>query len=263
MKFANRRTAKRHVFYTGWKILRPGTMDLLCNARNALVHAGQHQQSVGEGTNSKKIFRTDRAIPGLGANQLNEKGRQIGIKAYTDAIQRYALLGLLDKMVSFVNNEKRVSVDEALSHVGLDRLSVGSTLLAADVTPPQSIVSWPVLPWNEPSHADSEALWKHQHAVLMNELPSILGGTNSNNILSDLLQKCIALEDDHAKRVYKSKSRDDERGATTVPGYKNAHVPAEKDSVVIMAKKEAGAVRQNVQLVHEALGLSSNARSRL
>lgn len=238
-------------------------MDLLCNARNALVHAGQQHQSVGEGTNSKKVFKTDRAIPGLGANQLNEKGRQIGIKAYTDAIQRYALRGLLAKMVAFINDRKSVSITEALSHVGWDRMSVGNKMIAADVTPPQSIVNWPVLPWNESSHADSDALWKHQHAMLLNELPSILGGSaNSNNILTDLLQKCIALEDDHAKRVYKSKSRDDERGASTVPGYKDAHIPAEKDSVVLMAMNEASDLRKEVQLVQDALGLTL-ARSRL
>lgn len=230
-------------------------MDLLFNARNALMHAGQQHQSVGEGSNSKMVYKTDRAIPGLGANQLNEKGRQIGIKAYTDAIQRYALRGLLNKLMEFVDDVKRGSVSEALSHVGLDRMDVSSTMLAYDVRPSQSIVNWPVLPWNEPSHADNKALWKHQHEMLMHELPSILVSTNSNNILLDLLQKCTSLEDDHAKRVYKSKSRDDERGASTVPGYRDAHIPAEEDSVVLMAKNEASDVRKNIQLVQEALGL--------
>ncbi len=265
VKFANRRTAKRHDFYTGWKILRPGTMDLLCSARNALMNAEQQHQSVGEATNSKKIFKMDRDIPGLGANQLNEKGRQIGIKAYTDAIQRYALRGLLSKMVSFVNNQRGISVNEALSHVGLDSISEGGKLLGVDGSHPHLIVNWPVLPWNEASHADKEALWKHQHAMLMNELSSILGSgsANGNDVLNNLLQKCIVLEDDHAKRVYKSKSRDDERGASTVPGYKDAHIPAENDSVVLMAKNEASDVRNDVQLVQEALGLIGNTRSRL
>lgn len=240
-------------------------MDLLVNARNALVYAGQQHQSVGEGTKSQKVlFKTDRAIRGLGENQLSEKGRQIGIKAYTDAIQRYALRGLLNKLVALVNNRQGLSLNEALAHIGLDNISKGK-LDAADITPP--LLNWPILPWNESSHANSDALWKHQHLVLLNELPSMLasGNTDSNNnyILSDLLKKCITLEDDHAERVYKSKSRDDERGAKTVPGYRDAHVAAEKDSVVLMAKKEADDVRRDVQIVQEALGVVNIARSRL
>lgn len=271
VKFANRRKAKRHDFYTGWKILRAGMMDLLVDARDGLVVAGvrQQQQSAGEGANSssskKMVFKTDKAVPGLGANQLTEKGRQIGITAYTDAIQRYALRGLLDRLVALAKNEKGLSLNGVLQHVGLEDVS-GSKMLeaAADSNKPSKpIVDWPVLPWNEASHTDAEALWKHQHAMLLKELPSISNDVNNNNILSELLQKCIALEDDHAKRVYKSKSRDDARGASTVPGYKDVHIPAEKDSVVLAAKEEADEVRSNIRLVEEALGGGSVARSRL
>ena len=265
VKFANRRTAKRHDFYTGWKILRAGVMDLLVDARDRLVYAGQ-QQAAGEGPSSKKalVFKTDKAIPGLGANQLTEKGRQIGIRAYTDAIQRYALRGLLDRLVELTKAQKGISLGEVLHQVGLDNVS-GSKLQAVDTTPSKPIVDWPVLPWNEASHTDAEALWKHQHTMLLKELPSILGNNNANdnNILSQLLQKCVALEDDHAKRVYKSKSRDDARGANTVPGYKDVHVPAEKDSVVLAAREEADKVKQDAHLVEAAIGTSSLARSRL
>lgn len=256
VKFANRRTAKRHDFYTGWKILRAGVMDLLTDARDRLVHAGQ-QQTAGEGA-KKAVFKTDRAIPGLGANQLTEKGRMIGIKAYTDAIQRYALRGLLDRLVKLASSEKGLSMDDALRHVGLD----GKLPAAVDATPSKPVVDWTVLPWNEASHADADALWAHQHATLLRELPSIVGGGGSGaSVLSELLQKCTALEDDHAKRVYKSKSRDDSRGAATVPGYKDVHIAAEKDSVVLAAKKEADEVRKDVMLVQGVLG--GAARSRL
>mmetsp|Transcript_9185 Transcript_9185/g.14969 ORF Transcript_9185/g.14969 Transcript_9185/m.14969 type:complete len:245 (-) Transcript_9185:101-835(-) len=244
-------------------------MDMLVDARKNLVYAGgqQQQQLAGEGVNSKKavVFKTDKAIPGLGANQLTEKGRQIGIRAYTDAIQRYALRGLLDRLVRLAANQKGLSMGEVLHHVGLEGISVGK-LPAVYSTPSKPIVNWPVLPWNEASHTDTEALWKHQHSTLLNELPSILRNSNDvndNNIISRLLEKCIALEDDHAKRVYESKSRDDVRGANTVPGYKDVHIPAEKDSVVLSAKEEAGKVRNDTRLVEEALGASSIARSRL
>jgi len=72
----------------------------------------------------------------------------------------------------------------------------------------------------------------------------------------------MALEDDHAKRVYKSKSRDDARGASTVPGYADVHIAAEKDSVVLAAKKEADGVRQDVKLIEAAIG-GGVVRSRL
>jgi len=157
-------------------------------------------------------------------------------------------------------------LNQVLGDVGLLGIA-SSELRATDGTPSKPSVNWPVLPWNEASHADAEALWKHQHSMLLKELPSILsngGNNNSNTIISELLQKCIALEDDHAKRVYKSKSRDDTRGANTVPGYEDVHIPAEKDSVVLAAKKEAHEVRNDIRSVEEALGVAGNiARSRL
>jgi len=261
VKFANRRTAKRHDYYTGWKILRAGIMDLLVNARSSLVYAGQQLQSAGE--KKMVVYKTDKSIPGLGANQLTEKGRQIGIKAYTDAIQRYALRGLLKRLVTLVSSQKiDLTLNQILAHVGLEGVSEDSAASSLGA-PSKSVVNWPVLPWNEESHTSSEAVWKHQHSMLLNELPSILSSTNkTSSILSRLLEKCMALEDDHAKRVYKSKSRDDARGASTVPGYADVHIAAEKDSVVLAAKKEADDVRQDVTLVEAAIG-GGVVRSRL
>ena len=71
----------------------------------------------------------------------------------------------------------------------------------------------------------------------------------------------IVLEDEHAKRVYKSKSHDDIQGANTVPGYKDVHIPTGKDSVVLVTKEEAEKGRNNTRLVDEALGTSSITRS--
>lgn len=260
VKFANRRTAKRHDFYTGWKILRPGIMDLLLEARNALLNAGQ--QMAGE--SKKKVYKTDKSIPGLGANQLTEKGRQIGIAAYTDAIQRYALRGLLDRLVYLVKDGKKsLSLNDALTHVGLEGVS-GGVDSGSIVPSNKSAVKWPVLPWNEESHTNVGALWRHQHSVLLNELSSILpDGEGNNAVLSQLLRKCIALEEDHAKRVYKSKSRDDVRGQNTVPGYKDVHIAAESDSVVLAAKEESNHVRSDVKLVLDTVGSGGVVQSRL
>jgi NDP-sugar pyrophosphorylase family protein len=253
VKFANRRTAKRHDFYTGWKILRAGVMDMLVDARDALLVPK---------VESGKVFKGEKAIVGLGANQLTEKGRQIGIRAYTDALQRYALRGLLARLVDLVNSQKGLTLVEALHHVGLDGVAASQSTGDA-VAPSKPVVDWPVLPWNEASHGDPEALWKHQHSILMKEMPSMVrNGKNGNDTLTQLLQKCIALENDHAVRVYKSKSRDDVRGAATVPGYKDVHIAAEKDSVVLAAKEEAAMVQKEVMLVEEALG-GTSVRSRL
>ncbi|KAL7551214.1 hypothetical protein ACHAWF_014408 [Thalassiosira exigua] len=71
--------------------------------------------------------------------------------------------------------------------------------------PSKPAVDWTVLPWNEPSHSDPEALWEHQRATLLREAPSILGDADAGSgadALSRLLRKCVALEEDHAKRTY-------------------------------------------------------------
>lgn len=264
VKFANRRMAKYHDFYTGWKILRASVMDMMSDARDKLVVAGQSTaQLAGNASKQKIVYRTDKAVIGLGANQLTEQGRLIGIKAYTSALQRYALRGLLDRMVAYVKEHKSsamLSSNEALRHVGLEGVDI--TSLATDIAISKPIVNWPVLPWNEKSHANIDALWSHQHTVLLNELPSIItiDKNTTSNILSVLLRKCIELEDDHAKRVYDSKSRDDVRGADTIPGYANVHVAAEKDPVVLMTKRDAEDVRRDVQLVEDALGFVIRSR---
>ena len=165
VKFANRRMAKRHDFYTGWKILRASVMDMMNDARNKLVVAGQSTvQSPGEGgTPDKKkvVYKTDKAVIGLGANQLSEQGRLIGIKAYTSALQRYALLGLLDRLVTYVKDKSKSTVlssNEALRHVGLEGVDIRSSAATDIASPSKPIVNWPILPWNEKSHANVDAL---------------------------------------------------------------------------------------------------------
>ena len=73
--------------------------------------------------------------------------------------------------------------------------------------------------------------------------------------------RCVELVGDHARRVYDSKSRDDVRGAATVPGYGDVHVNADGDTVVLMTRKEADNVMRDFRMVEDALG--GMARSRL
>ncbi len=276
VKFANRRTARRHDFYTGWKILRAGIMDAITNARDELERAGRMRDGGGGGgDDDKKIapYRTDRAVLGLGANQLTEQGRLIGVRAYNSALQRYALRGLLDRLVKLVIDAKGPLIStEALRRVGLGGGILSATNEVVDPSPARPTVNWPILPWNEASHSNADESWEHQRRTLLRELPSILlgivGGGDIKNasggddaILSVLLLRCVELEDDHAGRVYDSKSRDDVRGAATVPGYGDVHVDAERDPVVLMTRKEADDVRREVRMVEDALG--GMARSRL
>ena len=253
---------------------------MMSDARDALASAGgegRQRQSAGEGGSNatKKVYKTGGAVVGLGANQLTEQGRLIGMRAYTSALQRYALRGLLDRLVGLAKEDPTggpLSPTEGLRRVGLDEghlrtaaAASATTAIVAQSTRPS--VNWPVLPWNE-----ADASWEHQRGMLLRELPSILlgGGNGSENgddngsaaILSALLRKCVELEDDHAKRVYDSKSRDDVRGAATVPGYRDVHVSAESDPVVLMTRKDADDVRRDVRMVEDALG-GGMARSRL
>ena len=290
VKFANRRSAKRHDFYTGWRILRPGIVDMLVDARDRLVAAaaaGDGRQSAGDESrnNKKKVYKTDRAVDGLGSNQLVEKGRTIGIRAYTDAVQRYALRGMLERITAATatagDEEKGASspsLEQALVGLGLGNLVVAggdvvpsSSATKAGNNSASSKVDWPVLPWNEPGHADDGALWAHQRSTLLNELPSIVvdgdggdGGGGGVSALARLLDRCAALEDDHAERVHRSKSRDDARGAKTVPGYAAVHVAAGEDKVVLAARGEAEEVRGQVERIKSALvGGGAVRRSRL
>ena len=265
VKFANRRSAKRHDFYTGWRIVRPGVVDMLVDARDRLVAVAD-----GDGRGDKKrVYKTDRAVDGLGSNQLVEKGRTIGIRAYTDAVQRYALRGMLERITAATGGDDKgasSSLEEALVGLGLGNLLGGgapgpsATRVGGSAS---SKVDWPVLPWNEPAHADDGALWAHQRKTLLNELPSIVVVGGGGSALVRLLDRCAALEDDHAERVYKSKSRDDSRGAKTVPGYAAVHVAAGEDKVVLAARGEAEEVRGQVERIKSALVGGGAGRSRL
>ncbi|EJK45892.1 hypothetical protein THAOC_35470, partial [Thalassiosira oceanica] len=277
VKFANRRSAKRHDFYTGWRILRPGVVDMLVDARDRLVAAAKDdgRQSAGDesGTrksDKKRVFKTDRAVDGLGSNQLVEKGRTIGIRAYTDAVQRYALRGMLERIAAATATDKGASssIEQALVGLGLGNLmATGASVPSSSTTKAgssaSSKVDWPVLPWNEPGHADDDALWAHQRTTILNELPSIVDDSDGGVALVQLLDRCAALEDDHAERVHKSKSRDDARGAKTVPGYAAVHISAGEDKVVLAARGEADEVRGQVERIKRALVGGGAGRSRL
>ena len=73
----------------------------------------------------------------------------------------------------------------------------------------------------------------------------------------DVLLKLVALEKDYARRIHVSKARDDSRGAKTIPGYAQAHVPAEKDPVVLEAQAYAEQIDSSVTDILTTTGTRS------
>ena len=224
IKFANRQKAKRHSFYTGWKLIRPGVVDMCVRARKAL-------QSVPI---QAAVYKTDKMIDGIGKNHLTEKARLAGIQSYSDCIQLYALHGLLER----VKNERGSLRQQALN---LER-DVSDSVPSSSKVLPNSVErnpSWPPLPWEE----DGE-LWKHQLSILLAEFPV---GTDVLCWLTELLQKLVLLQNEYAERVYDCKRRDDVRGTKIIPGYGDSHVAAENDPVVQAVRVDAIKVKERVE----------------
>lgn len=226
-KFATRRKAKRHDFYTGWKIFRPEIIEMCRWARNALLEA----------TGGSKV-------QGVGANKLSDRARESGIRAYNECIQRYVLHGLLSWIL-----ENR-SFDENVIHYEL----LGKKSRRLPSQDPSLTVEWPVFPWD----TNRQEEWDYQRSLLLDEFPV---NSNISAWLEKLLKMLVILEFDFTRRIHRSKSRDDSRGAQTIPGYQESHVPADKDPVIIESRREAEKIEQ---LVSEVLKKTSlHTRSRL
>mmetsp|Transcript_35095 Transcript_35095/g.52383 ORF Transcript_35095/g.52383 Transcript_35095/m.52383 type:complete len:670 (+) Transcript_35095:76-2085(+) len=269
-KFQQRRKAKRHSFYTGWKIIRPSVVNLCYMARQNLLmkHAGENDKTL------------PKKVSGIGRNSLTERSQLMGIKAYTDMIQRYALRGLLDQTKSLVvsgdgDSDVSVKVDAWLSreffsfpgNEEIKRCIESGNDVLLNTSSRMSNASWPVLPWEEEIQKVDD-LWHHQRFIIQKELSSLLqkhlsipsnpssatsvakedqiDGRSSPFLLKVLLSKLVQLETDFAARVYKSKHRDDIRGKNTVPGYEKYHVGASDDPVIVAVQKEAKRVEKDV-----------------
>lgn len=210
-KFATRRKARRHK-YTGWKILRPETINLCVTARQALIDASRKRAPVYRG----------KDIPELGDNELSEKGRVSGIEAYTDCIQRYALQGLLSYLENLPSWSRKNLQHELQTAAESEHIPTRN--------PSKGNPKWGAFPWE----VDSSFEWEYQLSLLRHEFPIY----HKRSILvwiSDLLQKLVILEDRYAQQIRSSKARDDVRGEQTIPGYKDCHVAAENDPVVVRA----------------------------
>ena len=94
-KYAIRNKATRSTF--GYEVFRPDIVDLMVNARAALLKVAQDplfQERAAAKVSFHDVVYIDKEIPGLGKNFMKESARLEGIEAYTFYIRLYALKGL-------------------------------------------------------------------------------------------------------------------------------------------------------------------------
>jgi len=228
-KYIDRRKATRHAFYTGWNIFRPDTIEMCRAAKKILLSCNDNPD----------ILRHH-----VGECQLTEKARDIGIKAYEDCIQLYALQGLLlwlnKKREQFSGKcDMRDFISRSIQE---EFIANPATVVTSDIT--SLAVEWPSNPWTK----NHSSIWDFQRHILLDEF-SNKEMIYDLNWLRILLEKLQNLERNFADRVFKSKQRDDNRGANVVPGYANAHIAAECDQVIIDARKKADDTERIVETI--------------
>ena len=173
----------------------------------------------------------------------------MGIRSYNDCIQRFALQGLLTWLLQLKENGMGF-VDQKYIQREFSR----SNISRIPYIEPFEQVDWPRFPWET-----TESEWSYQRSLLLEEFP--MANIPALTWVTKLLHKLIALESDFAERVFKSKKRDDVRGADTIPGYAAAHVAAEKDPVILEARTLVVETERAVLDITDKL--SSNIRSKL
>ena len=235
-KFAQRRKAERHMNYTGWKIIRPDIVRQCYVARRHLldVAAARINSNVDDAINY-----SERDIPGIGANHMTEKGRIIGVEAYSDLIQQFALQGLYTFLVEAC--ETCTTTTTSLMDLLTREFLSSKTSNTRDFDTSTS-VGWPSFPWNE---CYASSFWPSQRCFLLLEFP-LTTDENIGEWITNLLEKFITIEVIFSDRVRQCKQRDDSRGAVTIPGYEESHVLVHDDAVVISIQNEVEQLKRNV-----------------
>jgi ADP-glucose pyrophosphorylase len=241
-KFAQRRKAIRHMNYTGWNIIRPDIINLCYIARRQLLI---DPNMIG---NNCTMY-TSNTIPGLGASHLTEKYRLIGIQAYSEVIQQFALQGLcMFVSDAFDNSDTSTILVNVLSQefLCLDQSRDTDCLEPVECS---SSVAWPSSPWED---MDPSQLWSKQRRYLLEEFPL----TSSKQLiewLKDLLGVYVNLATKFNDRVYQCKQRDDNRGIETIPSYEEHHVMVDQDPVVFAVSNDLKQRQQQVDQLLEKL----------
>jgi len=102
-------------------------------------------------------------------------------------------------------------------------------------------------------------MWEYQKQLLLDEFPR--NGSSTAEWVIELLQTLVVLEKAYAAKIFKSKKRDDQRGAATIPGYERSHIAAEIDPVIKQANQDAEEVKLAVENLTRKL--KSSFRSKL
>lgn len=223
-KFAKRRKAIRHAYYTGWDILRPSVIEFCARAR--------HQLRQGAPMGHSSLVCTDKA-------------RTLGIRTYTDLMQRYALQELLDLCLGKTKEEGAAMWMPAVARAVQEAKCVSPL---AGVTSP---ADWAPFPWEE----DASQTAAYRRVLLRREFPR--DGISWKHWIRQGLQRLVLLEQEFCDAVERSKARDDQRGQAIVPGYVAAHVAASKDPVIQRQRQETVATCQRIQSVLSQLPAST------
>lgn len=222
-KFITRRKATRHAFYSGWKILRPFTIERCRIARNTLKNSLLEAKS---GLSQK--------VSGVGECRLTKRARDGGVNAYDNCIQLYVLRGLLSWLQDNINKDISDNANALISSLLQEEFEESRADVSLDDCSSQS--EWPCFPWEADSYCSGEQEWKYQRELLVKEFPT----RNKEKAydlkwIRSLLNNLLSLEKDLAERIAKCKQRDDTRGISIIPAYNKSHVMAEMDPVVMGA----------------------------
>jgi hypothetical protein len=232
-KYARRRKAVHHAYYTGWEIFRPQLIRQCVAARQALRDCDTKNATTH---------------PAMGKLQCSPKGRQLGIEAYTDCIRLFALRELLKQMTR--GEAAKETPEHLVKRIAMDLEYAAQQVATAPSPASSSNVTWPSFPWED--NVTEKRSYCHQ--LLVQEFPVASSWKHWLVMaLSELLQREQAL----AKAVRTSKSRDDTRGEATIPDYGAAHVAVEDDPVIQNVEGQLLTTTQTIQSVLQHLNTST------
>ena len=215
-KFRSRGKARHHC--TTFSVLRPSIVNLMLDAvRRLQAVSGKDNYDEGD-------------IPGLGKCLMLEKDRLSAIAVYVNYCRRYALQSLL----SLEKGEFDATFgafESQKSHQSPSEVKSSLTLLQLDLD---------LFAINNDEIKQSE-MRGHQRSLLLGLLDS--GNTPS---LEPLLYELLDLETQHANAVLACRKKD-ERGASIIEDYKDVHIKAEEDPVVIAAFENLTFIKRRVE----------------
>jgi len=263
-KMLSRRNAVHHEHYASWPVTdRKDLLIQVFKARHALrnvVFNGKKEWYNVAGNESSE----------LGRLKLSEKSRKHAIQAYSDFLQRSALLALLEWLEA---DPTALVILDLLRQTAEQRDEIEDSVVPpapSDGDEEDYVPTWPELPWMVEDLEDDTLHF--QLFILVTEFGLFLQEDEENNgdiivsndpdidkKLNKLLHKVlIQLNDNYLRNVKISKLRDDVRGEGTIPDYDVSHVSAELHKVVTQLEKQLDDIFDRVEaVVHERIELSN------